>query len=142
PTSTENLGLWSGFGRARAKKMLAALGDEAVELAIEGESVWARAADVDESASADPPDTARLLPAFDPWTVGTARYLPAQLDPALKARVYRPQGWISPVLLVNGRMAGVWKHERKGRRLVVEVEEFGRPPPRAKPQPEAEGGRP
>ena len=25
-----------------------------------------------------------------------------------KARVYRPQGWLSPVLLVGGRMEGVW----------------------------------
>ncbi len=141
PTTTENLGLWSGFGRARAKKMLAALGDEAVELTIEGEPVWALAADVDAIASADPPDTARLLPAFDPWTVGTARYLPAQLDPALKGRVYRPQGWISPVLLVNGRMAGVWKHERKGRRLVVELEPFGSLPRWARAQLDDEAER-
>ena len=141
PTTTENLGLWSGFGRARAKKMLAALGDEAAELAIEGEPAWVLAADLDEMGSVDPPDTARMLPAFDPWTVGTARSLPAQLDPALKARVYRPQGWISPVLLVNGRMAGVWKHERKGRRLMVELEQFGRLPRWAKPQLEAEGER-
>jgi hypothetical protein len=141
PTTTENLGLWSGFGRARAKKMLAALGDEAVELTIECESVWALAADVDEIASANPPDTARLLPAFDPWTVGTARYLPTQLDPALKARVYRPQGWISPVLLVNGRMAGVWKHERKGRRLVVELEPFGSLPRWARAQLDDEAER-
>ena len=72
PTTTENLGLWTGFGRARAKKMLAALGDDAIELEIEGEPAWALAADVEEIASVDPPDTARLLPAFDPWVVGTA----------------------------------------------------------------------
>jgi len=141
PTTTENLGLWTGFGRARVRKMLAALGDEAVELRIDGEDVWALAADVDEIASADPPDAARLLPGFDPWVVGTLRYLPAQLDPALKARVYRPQGWISPVILVNGRMAGVWKHERKGSHLVVELEPFGRLPRWAKPQLDAEADR-
>jgi hypothetical protein len=26
-----------------------------------------------------------------------------------KARIYRPQGWLSPVLLVGGRMEGVWR---------------------------------
>jgi hypothetical protein len=30
------------------------------------------------------------------------------------------------VLLVDGVMAGVWRHERKGRRLAVTVEPFGR----------------
>ena len=138
PSTAENLGLWTGFGRARGKTMLASLGDEAVELEIEGERAWALAADADEIASAEPPDTARLLPAFDPWVVGTARHLPAQLDPALKARVYRPQGWISPVILVSGRMAGVWKHERKGRRLVADLQPFSRLPRWAKPQLEAE----
>ena len=39
-------------------------------------------------------------------------------------RVYRPQGWLSPVLLVDGRMAGVWSHERKGARLTVAIEPF------------------
>jgi hypothetical protein len=141
PTTTENLALWTGFARARVRQMLAALGDEAVELRIDGEDVLALAADGDEIASADPPDTARLLPGFDPWVVGTARYLPAQLDPALKARVYRPQGWISPVILVNGRMAGVWKHERKGSRLVVELEPFGSLPRWARAQLDAEADR-
>ena len=43
-------------------------------------------------------------------------------------RVYRSQGWISPVLLVDGRMEGVWRHERKGGRLVVEIEPFAEQP--------------
>ena len=133
--------LWSGFGRARGKKMLAALGDEAVEIDVDGDRAWALARRRREIASAEPPDTARLLPAFDPWVVGTARYLPAQLDPALKARVFRPQGWISPVILVNGRMLGVWKHERKGRRLDVTIEPFGRLPRWARAQLEDEADR-
>jgi Winged helix DNA-binding domain len=46
-----------------------------------------------------------------------------------KARVYRPQGWLSPVLLVGGRMEGVWRHEVKGRRVQVVIEPFAGPPP-------------
>jgi hypothetical protein len=42
-----------------------------------------------------------------------------------RARVYRPQGWLSPVLLVDGRIEGVWRHERKGGRVTVVVEPFG-----------------
>jgi hypothetical protein len=42
--------------------------------------------------------------------------------------VYRPQGWLSPVLLVDDRMEGVWRHERKGGRLIVEVEPFVQQP--------------
>jgi hypothetical protein len=46
----------------------------------------------------------------------------------LKGRVYRPQGWFSPVLMVDGRMAGIWRHERTGDRLVVSIEPFAEPP--------------
>lgn len=42
-----------------------------------------------------------------------------------RARVYRPQGWISPVVLVDGRMKGTWSRESKGSRLKVEVQPFG-----------------
>jgi len=46
-------------------------------------------------------------------------------DPeALKPLIHRPQGWISAVLLVDGRMAGVWRFERKGKRIAVEIEPF------------------
>jgi len=34
------------------------------------------------------------------------------------------------VLLVDGRIAGVWSHERAGDRLVVEIEPFARLPRR------------
>jgi Winged helix DNA-binding domain len=46
----------------------------------------------------------------------------AVLSGALKGYVYRPQGWLSPVVLVDGRMEGVWRHERRGDRLSVEIE--------------------
>src|SRR5215218_9150217 len=58
-----------------------------------------------------------------------------------KARVYRPQGWLSPVLLVGGRMEGVWRHEARGRRLVVTIEPFAGPPARVRRAAEAEAER-
>ena len=42
------------------------------------------------------------------------------------------------MLLVDGRMEGVWSHERKGERLVVELEPFGRLPRAVRPGAEAE----
>jgi hypothetical protein len=75
------------------------------------------------------------------WVIGAARDAAALLDPAEKKRVYRNQGWISPVLLVNGRMDGVWRHERKGKRLLVEIEPFGKLPKWARTEVEAEAER-
>jgi DNA glycosylase AlkZ-like len=59
-----------------------------------------------------------------------------------KARVYRPQGWLSPVLLVGGRMDGVWRQETKGRRVQVTIEPFAGPlPTRVRHAAEAEAER-
>jgi hypothetical protein len=142
PATAADLALWwGGFGPARGARMLAALGEEAVEVDVAGERAWVLARDVPEIAAAESSDTAQLLPAFDPWVVGASRSASALLDPKHKARVYRPQGWVSPVVLVNGRMAGVWRHERKGRRLIVEIEPFGRLAVWAREQLEAEAVR-
>jgi uncharacterized protein YcaQ len=141
PATAEDLGLWWGVGSARGRRMLAALGDEAVEVDVEGRSAWMLARDARTARRAKERDVARLLPAFDPWVAAASRNAPALLDPRHKARVFRPQGWLSPVVLVNGRMVGVWRYERKGRRLRVEIERFSGSPSWARPQLEAETER-
>ena len=135
PLTVDDLALWwGGYGPARGRRMLAALGEEAVEVDVEGERVWVLARDVGAMACAASPNAARLLPAFDPWVIGASRGAAALLEPRHKARVYRGQGWISPVLLVNGQMVGVWRHARKSRRLLVAIEPFGRIPAWARTQ--------
>jgi hypothetical protein len=67
---------------------------------------------------------ARPRPAVRPDGRGPTRGAPALLPETHRARVYRAQGWISPVLHVDGRMDGVWRHEKKGTRLSVTIEPF------------------
>ena len=117
------------------------LDDEAVEVDVEGEHNWVLACDLDELVRSHPPRAARLLPAFDPWVAGSSRGCAALLDPAHAARVHRLQGWISATLLVDGRIVGVWKHTRKGRRLQLELEPFETLPAWARGQLEAEAER-
>jgi len=82
----------------------------------------------------------RLLPAFDQYVIAATRHAANLLPGPFKERVYRAQGWLSPVILVEGRMDGVWRYERKGDRLVVEVEPFADLSPAARHGVE-EGGR-
>jgi hypothetical protein len=49
-----------------------------------------------------------LLPAFDPYVVGSLGQLDA-VSSGPKSAVSRPQGWISPTLVVNGRIEGTWE---------------------------------
>jgi Winged helix DNA-binding domain len=123
PADREDLARWFGMtSPAQAGRWLKALGDEALE--VDGKVMLAD--DAEAAASAEPDGTVRLLPAFDQYVVGAPRGDDGVVPAAERARVYRPQGWLSPVLLVDGRMAGVWSHERAGDRVIVEIEPFAR----------------
>jgi uncharacterized protein YcaQ len=142
PATARDLGpRWWGINQGEAKRRLAALGDSATEITIAGERFWMLAHDVAELAATKPVNVVRLLPAFDQWVVCASRRVPALVDPKYQPRIYRQQGWVSPVLLVNGRMTGVWKHDQKGRTVRVEIEPFGRLPRWTRPLIAAEAER-
>jgi hypothetical protein len=113
---------------AQAGRLIEDLGKEIVSVEIEGSQAWMIAEHLPEVEVAEPSGVVCLLPAFDHYVVAAPRDREAVLPEALKSRVYRPQGWLSPVLLVDGRMEGLWRHERKRAQLVVEVEPFARQP--------------
>ena len=129
PATREEFARWFGLASpAQAGRLIERLGDEVARVEVAGTGAWLLAADVAEAAGAAPAGTVRLLPAFDQYVVAAPRDQDAVLPAAQKGRVYRPQGWLSPVLLVDGRIEGVWKHERAGERLAVRIEPFGAAP--------------
>jgi hypothetical protein len=73
--------------------------------------------DVPALEAAEPAGHVRLLPAFDQYVVAAPRDDSATSAPE---RIYRPGGWFSPVLLVDGVMAGVWREDGG----VVAIEPF------------------
>jgi hypothetical protein len=98
--------------------------------------------------AASPPQTARLLPAFDPWVIGAligrppgTPCEPVLPPPGRRSQVFSPQGWVSPTLLVDGRIAGTWRHARKAGQLLVEFAPFAPLPAWAPAQLEAEAER-
>jgi hypothetical protein len=121
PATADDFARWIGMRGAQPKRMLAALADETAEVDVDGRTAILLASDEKALRSAGRPSGVRLLPAFDPFVVGTRPrgHLVAQRH---EARIYRAQGWISAVVLVDGAAAGTWKQER-GR---VEIEPFGR----------------
>jgi hypothetical protein len=100
------------------------LGAEMTEVSIEGRAAWALTSLLEQMSAPPSPPAARLLPGFDAYTIGALPHIEYLLPGPLKAKISRISGWISPVLLVAGRMAGVWRHEKRGQRVVVQIEPF------------------
>jgi uncharacterized protein YcaQ len=142
PAPREQFQRWFGMtSPAEAGRWLEALGDDVVEVDLEGSKGWMLAADAAAVARAEPAGTVRLLGGFDHYVVAAPRDAEAVLPAAQRERVYRPQGWLSPVLLVDGRIEGVWSHERKDSVVAVTVEPFGRASSAVKAGVEAEAQR-
>ena len=125
PATRESFARWFGIASAaQAGRIIASLGDELAPVRLDGQERRMLRADIGDLAAARPAGAVALLPAFDQYVVAAPREDSPVLAAAFKDRVYRPQGWLSPVLLVDGRIAGVWRHERKGRRLTVTIAPF------------------
>jgi Winged helix DNA-binding domain len=132
PVTREELARWWGVQPADGGRMLRALGDDVIPVEVDGVAAWALAGDVAAIGAAPPARTVRLLPAFDQYVITATKQVEYLTPGPYGERIYRAQGWISPVLLVDGRMDGVWRHEVKGGRVSVRIEPFGTVPARVR----------
>jgi hypothetical protein len=119
---------WNGGGVSKVRQWIASLGDEVCAVDLAGVEAWMLTADAREAIELRPERSVRLLPGFDQYVIGASCHAERLLPGDLRSRVYRPQGWISPVLLVNGRMDGVWRHEIKNSRVELIIEPFVKVP--------------
>ena len=142
PATREDYARWWGVTPAKAGRRIEDLGDEVESVEVEGSARWMLSGASAEAASCAPSGVVRLVPAFDQYVVGATLHAAALLPSEdLRARVYRAQGWLSPVLLVDGRMEGVWRFERKGRHIAISIEPFRRQGAKVRKTAEAEAER-
>lgn len=119
---------WGGCGIVTARQWIGALDEEVSAVDVNGEQAWMLATDAREAREPSAQRSVRLIPAFDQYVIGASGHAERLLPGDLRSRVYRPQGWISPVLLVNGFMQGVWQHKIKGSRVGIVIEPFVKMP--------------
>jgi hypothetical protein len=124
PATARDFALWTGMTLKEAREIWAREQADFAPVEVDGWLAEVLRDDPEELAQAGfEGPLVRLLPYFDTFLLGhkerdhlvAMEHLPS---------VYRPQGWIAPVVLVNGHVIGVWKHTQEGDRLRVEVTKF------------------
>lgn len=113
PATLDEFARWWGIDAAQARKLFKSMAAELTMVDIEGWQAQMLTTTLDALAHSEPAPTVRLLPYFDPYTIAIARHSDALLPAAQKNKVYRAQGWIAPVVLVDGCLVGVWEHALK-----------------------------
>ncbi len=142
PASREEVARWwAGLSPAAAEKVIRSMGEEVASIRVDGVETWALAEHVEAIRSAQPARAVRLLPTFDQYVIGSTKHSAELMPGDFRDRVHRAAGWVSPVLAVDGRLEGVWRHERRGRRVIVGIEPFTAQPAWVRRAAEAEAER-
>ena len=124
PATEADFAIWCGISLTEAREIWSREAASFTTVDVEGRSATILRKDLDEltNASFKGPHL-RLLPYFDVYLLGhkDRQHI---VDKKHQPKVFRPQGWIMPVVLVNGRVADIWKHTPEKNRLLVTVEKF------------------
>ena len=130
PSSAADFATWTGMTAGDAARVWAAGEDGMSHVDVDGWKGSVLRGDLGELEGADVGGpVVRLLPFFDSFLLGHRSHRNI-VGPEEHAQIYRQAGWVSPVVLVDGRAAGVWAQEKKGKALVINVRPFTRLPPR------------
>jgi hypothetical protein len=122
PSTVNHFADWVGITTADARQAWDAMADRLVEVSLEGRPAWVHADDVARLESPPTAASVRLLPPYDAYLDQRDR---ATLVPVreLHRRVWRILG--NPgVVLADGQLVGLWRPQKKGKRLILTVEAF------------------
>jgi uncharacterized protein YcaQ len=125
PATAADFALWSGITLTDARQVWSRIQTDLASVDVNGWQAWVLRKDLQELVRAefDHP-LVNLLPYFDSFLLGhKEREHLAALEH--RPKIYRPQGWISPVVLVDGRVVAVWEQVRERDGLRLRVTKFG-----------------
>ena len=100
--------------------------EKLTQVDVEGWNAEALEADASDLERASLEGTnVHLLPNSDAFLLGHKSHRNL-VDERGHKKVYRGQGWVSPVLLDDGRAAGVWSYQQRRDQSDVQVDPFTR----------------
>ncbi len=125
PATAADFSLWSGISLTEARAIWAREQASFAPVNVEGWAAVVLQEDLGQLAQArfERPSI-RLLPYFDSFLLGH-KERDHLVTVEHRPKIYRAQGWIAPVVLVDGRVAAVWEQVREGNRLYVKVTKLG-----------------
>jgi len=112
PSTPEVFGAWlyrSPIMRKALRGWFTAMGDRLTKVDVDGQDRYILTEHADELAESGTSTSVRLLGAFDQYVLGPGTSDPQLLPVLHRAKVSRAAGWISPIVVVGGRIAGVWE---------------------------------
>jgi len=114
-------GTWPGVGN----RAWAGLAGDVELVSIDGQRAYMLGTDVARIKQQPSGGSVQLLPPFDPYVMGHSSRNHI-VEAANESKVSRVAGWISAVVLIDGRVAATWTHETARETLRIAVTPFER----------------
>ena len=123
PATHRDFTKWSGLPTGVTKPIFEELSGDLALVSVDGEASFILRRDLKALSGARLDRSAKLLPSFDSFLLAhsTKDHL---VEPRFYKRVYRNQGWLSPVVIAGGRIVAVWFLEERARAFTVDVQPF------------------
>jgi len=124
PATAQQFADWTQRSLSDAKKALALIEEELVDVAVDRAKGWLLRRDEKALSSPPEPTGVRLLPVQDPYLQqrDRATVLPKEGERRKLWQAVRGPG----AVLLEGRIVATWRARTKGSRLEVTIEPFGR----------------
>lgn len=124
PASPASFSRWAGIGAADARRAVHLLGAQVMNVHIQGRRAIALESTVETLSRLHSAELiTAVLPSFDPLIVGAPEKHEIVSDEHYKS-VFRKAGWITPVVVLNGHVAGTWTLHRTSRTIQIVVKKF------------------
>jgi len=124
PATAADFAMWTGISQREAQQIWAREESDFTTVNVNGWTGIVLGEDVRKLMKAEfERSHVRLLSYFDTYLLGhkDRNHLVALEH---RGKIYRPQGWIAPVVLLNGRVVAVWRYTIEKDRLHVTVEKL------------------
>lgn len=136
PSTPAHLAGWAGIAPSQANEMWRLVEGELTEVDYYGQTTWILRRDVLRFNSPSMPEGVRFLPPHDPYLQLRDRETIVP-DRTLWRQLWKASGNPGAVM-ADGNILGIWRPQKKGRTLNVNVELFARASPRIRPMIEEE----
>jgi hypothetical protein len=119
PSTVQHYAAWAGIAAVQAQRTWGQLAAELTGVKLAGKTLWVRSSDLPLLQASSLPEGVRLLPPHDPYLAARDRTLLVP-DKTVHGQIWRAVG--NPgIVLLHGEIVAMWRAQKKGTTLRVDV---------------------
>jgi Winged helix DNA-binding domain len=118
PATLQDFSWWSGLPMGDVRKGLESIKNELISETFDNQTYW-----FSPDTKSTEKESVYFLPSFDEFMI-SYKDRSASIEAHLKAQVMTSNGIFKPIIVVNGKVVGIWKRTIRKDKLLIEPQFF------------------